>query len=139
MASGFMNGLRRGRDAAIAARGRRRPAGEADIDLPRSDDGSLEEAFRALESEHDESKRLVGELVETVELLQGRIIELIAGAEPMANVLRLRGVKNFLLLSFHPDRHPNASEQERKVFEEAMQTINAAYAVIAKELQSEAD
>jgi hypothetical protein len=139
MASGFLDGLRRGRDAAIAARGRRRPAVESDTDPSQTDDGSLEQAFRALESEHDESKRLIGELVETVELLQGRVKELIAGAEAMASVLRLRGVKNFLLLSFHPDRHPDASEQERKVFEEAMQTINAAYAVIAKELQSEAD
>ena len=92
-----------------------------------------------MKSEHDESKRLVGELVETVELLQGRVVELIAGAEPMANVLRLPGVKNFLLLSFHPDQYPDASERRASCSNEAMQTINAAYAVIAKELQSQAD
>jgi hypothetical protein len=139
MASGFMDGLRRGRDAAIAARGRRHGTVEADTDQSQIDNGSLGEAFRALESEHDESKRLVGELVETVELLQGRVVDLVGGGEVMAGVLRLPGVKNFLLLSFHPDRHPDASEQERKVFEEAMQTINAAYAAIEKERQSAVD
>jgi hypothetical protein len=139
MASGFMDGLRRGRDAAIAARGRqRRPSVEAepDYDTPQMDDSSGEEAYRALEAEHEESKRLIAELAETVELLDRRVIELIKGAEPMANVLRIPGVRTFLLQHCHPDRHPNASAEEREVWTEAMKAINLVYAFLAKELQS---
>lgn len=134
-----MDGLRRGRDAAIAARGRRRDPVEADTGQSQIDNGSLEEAFHALEADHEESKRLIAELVETVELLRGRSVELIKGAEVMAAVLRLPGVKKFLQLSWHPDRHTDANEQELEVFKKAIQAINAAYAVIEKECQSAVD
>jgi hypothetical protein len=134
-----MDGLRRGRDAAIAARGRRRPAVEADTDPSQSDDGSFEEAFRALEAEHEETKQLVGELAETVELLQARVVELIGAAEPMAKVLRLPGVKTWLLQRFHPDKYPEADERQSELLNDAIKAINAAYAVIEKERQSSAD
>jgi hypothetical protein len=140
MAKGFMEGLRRGRDAAIAAGGRRRPSAEVDADESQvDDDASLPDAYRALQAEHEESKRLVAELAETVELLQGRVIELIKGAEPMANVLQLPGVKKYLRMRFHPDQHANASDEQIEKLTEAMQTINAAYAVIEKELHSAED
>src|SRR5690242_14238946 len=97
MASGFMDGLRRGRDAAIAARSRQRPPAEIDTDQPAIGDEVWNDAGRPPEAEHEESKKLIAELVETVELLQGRVVELIGGTEPMAKVLRLPGVKTWLL------------------------------------------
>lgn len=141
MARGFMDGLRRGRDEAIAARGRRRPAGEAepDSDTSQAGDASWEDTYRALEAQHEETRQLVGELAETVELLQARVVELIGGAEPMAKVLRLPGVKTWLLQRFHPDKYPEADERQSELLDDAIKAINAAYAVIAKELQSEAD
>src|ERR1700733_1471490 len=130
MASGFMDGLRRGRDEAIAARRRRRPAVEAepaDSDTSQVGDASWEDAYRALEAQHEETKQLVGELAETVELLQARVVELIGAAEPMAKVLRLPGVKTWLLQRFHPDKYPEADERQSELLNDAIKAINAAY------------
>ena len=71
-------------------------------------------------------------LKEYAEQLQAQLEQLAAGVEPMAKVLMLPGVKTFLLQRFHPDKHPDADEQQRQVFTEAMQAITAAYAVVAK-------
>jgi len=99
----------------------------------------LEEEYRALEAEHEESKRLVAELADTVEQLQERVKDLILGAEVMANVLMLPGVKRYLRMRFHPDQHVGASEQDLEKFKAAMQAINAAYEVVEKEIQSADD
>jgi hypothetical protein len=141
MARGFMDGLRRGRDEAIAARGRRRPAVEAepDADTSQVGDVSWEDAYRALEAQHEETKQLVGELADTVELLRARVVELIGGAEPLAKVLRLPGAKTWLLQRFHPDKYPEADERQSELLNDAIKAINAAYAVIEKERQASAD
>ena len=44
----------------------------------------------------------------------------------------LPGLKTFLLQRFHPDKHPEADEQQRRAFTEAMQAI---FAVVAKGFQ----
>ena len=62
--------------------------------------------------------------------------QLTAGVEPMAKVLMLPGVKTFLLQRFHPDKHPEADEQQRRALTEAMQAITAAYAAVAKGFQN---
>jgi hypothetical protein len=139
MASRFMEGLRRGRDAAIAARSRRRHSAEGDTEEAQTDGGSLEEEYRALESEHEESKRLVAELADTVELLQERVKDLILGVEMMANVLQLPGVKKYLRMRFHPDQHQGATEEQREKLTAAIQTINVVYDIIEKERQSAED
>ena len=64
----------------------------------------------------------MGELAETVELLQARVVELIGGAEPMAKVLRLPGVKTWLLQRFHPDKYPEADERQSEVAERCDQS-----------------
>jgi hypothetical protein len=81
-----------------------------------------------------DTKRLLVELKDYAEQLQNRVVELIAGAEPMAKALRLPGVKTYLLQRFHPDKYPDADDRQRELFTEAFKTITAAYAV-ASELQ----
>ena len=65
------------------------------------------------------------------EQLQERVKDLIIGAEPMANVLRLPGVKTFLLHALSSGQIMPVRARNNRVLKEAMQTINAAYAVIA--------
>jgi hypothetical protein len=135
MANGFMDAARRARDAAIATRSRRRqPIAEDEVETDEAPaDAELLERVRALEAENEKGKQLIAELVETAEQLQARIVELIAGAEPMAKVLRLPGVKTFLLQRFHPDKWPDANEQQKQMLTEAIQVITATYAALGKE------
>src|SRR5208337_3230719 len=95
----------------------------------------MEAALQQRDAELTETKRLVAELKDYAEQLQSRVVELIAGAEPMAKVLRLPGVKTFLLQRFHPDKYPDADDRQRALMTEALKTINAAYA-LADELQT---
>jgi hypothetical protein len=85
-------------------------------------------ALQERENELTETVRLVAELKDYAEQLENRVAELIAGAEPMAKVLRLPGVKTFLLTKFHPDKYPEADERQCALLTEAIKTINAAYA-----------
>jgi hypothetical protein len=50
-------------------------------------------------------------------------------ADRLAEVLRLPGVRK-TLLGFHPDRHPEADENQRRALTEAVAKINAAYDLI---------
>ena len=151
--SGFWNAFRQGRDQARAARGapplsdeqRNAPHDEWEPqpwDEPPDTAGQnpagvaeLQLALQQREAELAETKRLIAELKDYAEQLQGRVVELIAGAEPMAKALRLPGVKTFLLQRFHPDKYPDADDQQRELLTEALKTINAAYAA-AGELQT---
>ena len=42
------------------------------------------------------------------------------------------GIREALLKGFHPDKHPRASEAERKGFEDATAKINAAYEILER-------
>lgn len=150
--AGFREAFREGRNQARAARGAQPLASEG-LDHPPGDGGmagkwdlveqqavtgdagqnppeptELQAALQKRDDELAECKRLVGELKDYAEQLQSRVVELIAGAEVMAKVLRLPGVKTFLLQRFHPDKFPDADEKTRAMLDEAIKTINTAYA-----------
>jgi hypothetical protein len=95
----------------------------------------LQAALLERDGELTENRRLLAEVKDYAEQLQSRVVELIAGAEPMAKALRLPGVKTFLLQRFHPDKYPAADDRQRELLTEAMKTITAAYA-LAGEIQT---
>jgi hypothetical protein len=151
---GFRDAFRQGREQARAARGAAPlPGGQRDAgqdqwgpqswdeapDAPAGQNpagvAELQAALQERDGELAESKRLIAELKDYAEQLQSRVVELIAGAEPMAKALRLPGVKTFLLQRFHPDKFPDADDQQRALLTEALKTINSAYA-LAAELQT---
>lgn len=150
--TGFGQSFRQGRDQARAARGdpplpdqrQGAPQGQPEpqswdeapaAGQPSADIAALEAALRDRDDELGEVKRLLGEMKDYAEQLQNRVVELIAGAEPMAKALRLPGVKTFLLQRFHPDKYPDADDRQRELLTDAMKTITAAYA-LAGEMQT---
>jgi hypothetical protein len=102
---------------------------------PAPDVADLDSALRQRDDELADIKRLLAEMTDYAEKMEARVIELIAGAEPMAKTLRLPGVKTFLMNKFHPDKYPDADARQRELLTEALKTINAAYA-LAGELQT---
>ena len=76
----------------------------------------------------DQGKTLA-EVSALADQLNARVIELEAQIAACTGVLRLPGVKTWLLSRFHPDKHPDANEEERRAFQESAQMINAAYEV----------
>ena len=94
--------------------------------------GVAEPQAAAQDGELAEAKRLLAEMADYAEQLESRVIELIAGAEPMAKALLLPGVKAFLTNKFHPDKYPEADERQRALLTEALKTINTAYAIAGK-------
>jgi hypothetical protein len=69
------------------------------------------------------------------EQLQARVDELeaeCAAITNLAGVLRLPGVRTWLLRTFHPDRNPDANEAERKALTDASQMIIAAYKFVER-------
>lgn len=80
----------------------------------------------AMVAEIESLRALIGELSEAAE---GRIAELQARADCLAEVLRAPGVRK-MLLSFHPDRHPEADENQRRALTETAAKINAAFDLI---------
>ncbi len=150
----YWDNIRQRRNEMRAARGaqplpeRRRSTDGADENaLPAWDEmpdelgathaAEVEAALQEREAQLDEAKRLVGELKDYAEQLQNRVAELIAGNEPLAKVLRLPGVKTWLLQRFHPDKYPDADERQKELLNDAMKAITAAYAAIVKESQSD--
>jgi hypothetical protein len=109
---------------------RERHAGETAGDVASSDADSLV-------GELEETRQSLAELAETAEGLQARVAELEAEREAspvalLADVLRLPGVKNWLLSRHHPDRHPDANDVERRVLTETLQKIIAAYEILER-------
>jgi hypothetical protein len=134
----FKEAFRQGREQARAARGAPPLSGDG-RDAPgfgeARDRGpepaiaaEFEEALRQRDDELTEAKQLLTEMTDYAETMEARVIELIAGSEPMARVLLLPGVKTFLLQRFHPDKYPNADDKQRELLTSALKTINAAYA-----------
>jgi hypothetical protein len=68
-------------------------------------------------------------LAELGQLAEARIAELEHSADCLAEVLRAPGVRK-MLLGFHPDRHPQADENQRRALTETIAKINAAYDLI---------
>jgi hypothetical protein len=92
------------------------------------DNAQAQAAMHEREEELAEAKRLIGELKDYAEQLESRVGELVAGAAPLVATLLLPGVKTFLLTKFHPDKYPEASDEQRAKLTEATKTITAAYA-----------
>jgi hypothetical protein len=159
----FGKGFREGREQARAARGapplrgREHDAGQdrreppppswdeppppyasADIDAGQNAHlvAELQAALQERDRELAENKRLLAEMVDYAQKMEARVVEVIAGAEPMARTLRLPGVKTFLFNKFHPDKFPDADERQRALLTEATKTISAAYA-LADTLQTQ--
>jgi hypothetical protein len=85
----------------------------------------------------EDQDNALAELTDLAEQLQARVDELEAErdaspAELFASVLRLPGVKTWLLSRFHPDKHPDANETERRVLTDTLQKINAAYEILER-------
>jgi hypothetical protein len=99
--------------------------------------GCAEAQAAVQDGELAEARRLLAEMADYAEQLESRVIELIAGAEPMAKALLLPGVKPFLTNKFHPDKYPEADERQRALLTEALKTINTAYAIAGKLQTSE--
>lgn len=55
--------------------------------------------------------------------------QLTAEVALLAEVLRLSGVKTYLVGRFHPDKHPSANEAERETLTARLQQVNAAYEI----------
>lgn len=124
---GFWDEFRRGRDDIRGGWQEERPSRPEAHGIT-----ELEAALRERDDDLEEALRVMAELKKYAEQLEEQMAQLTAGVEPMAKVLMLPGVKTFLLQRFHPDKHPEADEQQRQVFTEAMQAITAAYGVVAK-------
>jgi hypothetical protein len=77
----------------------------------------------ALVAELEEKNLLIANLTDALESSKTR-------AELFAAVLRLPGIKQSLLKAFHPDRHPNAPDADKREIVEAMAKINAAYDIL---------
>jgi len=145
--SGFWDNFRQGRNQARAALGRPPLAGSDAGELAKDDAvvdtseaperNELQAALEHRKAELEEATRVIGELRDYAEKLQHRVVALIAGNEPMAKVLRLPGVKTWLLQRFHPDKWPDADERQKALLNDAMQAIAAAYATVKKEFQSD--
>ena len=78
------------------------------------------ETSASLLDELDEARRVIADLTDAVERQK-------AGLNLRFEVLRLPGLKLWLINRFHVYKHPNANETERAALNEALQTINAAY------------
>jgi len=85
-----------------------------------------------LEAERDAAKKLLADVTASAEQLQKRIAELETEPGVFAEVLLLPGVRKVLLKLFHPDTHPDADEDQRRVLTEGSGKVNAAYALIDK-------
>src|SRR4051794_3072471 len=73
------------------------------------------------------------ELNEHAENLKARADDLETALEtavaPLMATLLLPGVKAWVLNQFHPDKHPNATPEQRAAYETATKVINEAYAL----------
>jgi hypothetical protein len=87
----------------------------------------------AMAVEIESLRALIGELGEAAETrvaeLQALLTETTHCADCLAEVLRAPGVRK-MLLSFHPDRHPEADENQRRALTETAAKINAAFDLI---------
>jgi len=86
---------------------------------------------------NDNEKHSLAEVTALAEQLQARVDELeselaASSGAVFAQVLRLSGVKTYLLARFHPDKHPEANETERRALTEDLQKINAAYEALER-------
>jgi hypothetical protein len=112
-------------------RGRARARAELPPALPRRNALPREGEMPA------EAQKSFAEVSALADQQNARIIELEAelAASPaaiFAEVLRLPGVRTFLVARFHPDKHRDTNEVERAQLTGQLQKINAAYEALEK-------
>jgi hypothetical protein len=156
---GFIEDFKKGRDAAYEKRGRaerlaakraRRERSPAADDPPADDTtklltevtelseqlqkrvAELETELQQHASELDEKKQLLAELAAQCEGLEARAEQ----RDQFAEVLQAPGMRNALRKLFQPDAHPDANDEERRVWTEWSAKINAAYDLIDRDKKS---
>ncbi|MGE0290449.1 MAG: hypothetical protein AB7F35_25415 [Acetobacteraceae bacterium] len=77
-------------------------------------------------------KQLIDDLTEGTADLRTALQELEAISMLLVEVLAKPGVKKWLQQRFHPDKYPDASEAQRRSYEETAAQINAAYDIVAE-------
>jgi hypothetical protein len=87
-----------------------------------------ENDIRRLSDELNQHKALLRKAADEVELLERQVETL----QPIATLLQIQGLKAVLLNHFHPDKHPQADERQRKNFNEVLKVINEAYAMVER-------
>jgi len=142
---GFMDGYRRGRAQARAARGAP-PLGQSDAGPAGTGDERIEDAepypddaadqrvedAEPLQARVAELEAALRELTLYAEQLQASVTGLETVAAPLVAVLLMPGVKTMLTNRFHPEKHSDANAEQRAAYEEAMSVVNQAYDVIKK-------
>jgi hypothetical protein len=115
---------------------RARPAGREEPFLnavlydsaPRPEQAAAGETA-ALAAEIESLRALIGELSQAGEAALASNEELQRRADCLTEVLKAPGVRK-MLLSFHPDRHPGADDNQRQALTETAAKINAAFDLI---------
>jgi uncharacterized coiled-coil protein SlyX len=72
-------------------------------------------------------------LTEAAAQLRGHLGDAVASCEPVIEVLKLPGVRKWLLEKFHPDKYSGANPAQREALENAAALINAAYDVVKQQ------
>src|ERR1700675_3293583 len=121
---GFMDEFRRGRAQARAARGAP-PLDQWDAGPDGAADELRMENERVADAEQhparvDELTAALRELTEYAEQLHARVAGLETVAAPLVAVLLMPGVKAMLVNHFHPDKHPEANDEQRTAYGEAL-------------------
>jgi hypothetical protein len=75
----------------------------------------------------------LGDMIATNQDLCLRVHEAEAARRLLADVLALPRVRFVLSRIFHPDKHPGATEAERKAICEALATVNTAYEILERD------
>jgi len=102
------------------------------VDPERLSDGAGSDQGKTLAEVSALADQLNARVIE-LEAEVAQIDELRGQITVLTAVLRLPGVKIWLLSRFHPDKHPDLNGEARKAYEESTQTINAAYEVVESE------
>ena len=72
-------------------------------------------------------------LTEAAAQLRGHLGDALESCEPVIEVLKLPGVRKWLLEKFHPDKYSGANAAQREALENAAALINAAYDVVKQQ------
>jgi hypothetical protein len=86
-----------------------------------------------LEAQRVQDGQKIEALTEAADQLRGHLGDALASCQPVIEVLKLPGVRKWLLEKFHPDRYPDANEAQKEALANAAALINAAYDVVKQQ------
>ena len=103
----------------------------------------LQTELLAAREAHAKDDRLIAELREMVDQDQACTVELEAQAvaalverDQLMEVLKLPGLRKLLAKEYSRNKHPEATEDVKRVFEDYSKKINAAYNLIKKDARA---